>query len=298
MSEARQKLLHIDLSKLEVHKSLVKEIDNWASIEALWAFSRVRRARGSKVTVRFRDGAQISADCEALGFVILAIHLSSMLGSDSVSHDVQILSLLSDSITARLIEVYPLADLQNSRTGGGFPGQKDSLLWLLVRLLKPHSVVETGVAQGVSTTFILDALERNGSGRLVSIDFPDSLAIEQGKVGLSSLEMIGPSFIRDGLKPGWIVPRSLIERWKLILGPAQEVLPTLAQPVDLFFHDSLHTYDHMMFEFNWTDSHSLPGTVLVADDISWNSAFRDFVRQHHERWHAISTRGAGVAVRL
>lgn len=298
MPDSRKRLPHIEWSKLGAHKSLVKETNNWFSIEIRWATSRAWGKRRYKVTASFRDGTRICAADESIDFVIAAIRLSSLLGTDSVSRDFQTLSSLSASLTRTLLDVYSLDDLVKFRTGGGLPGPKDILLWLLIRLTKPNLVVETGVAQGVSTTFMLDALNRNGSGRLVSVDFPDSLALKQGKVELSSLSGFGATFIKTGLMPGWVVPQKLRGRWELILGPAQEVLPNLTKPVDLFFHDSLHTYDHMMFEFNWTDQHSLPGTILVSDDISWNTAFDDFLGQRTDRWVPISSRGTGVAIRL
>jgi hypothetical protein len=52
---------------------------------------------------------------------------------------------------------------------------------------------------------------------------------------------------------GWIVPKSLRERWTLILGKVEDKLPSLLdefEAIDVFYHDSLHTYEHMMFEYN------------------------------------------------
>src|SRR5262249_52393950 len=45
-------------------------------------------------------------------------------------------------------------------------------IWCLVRQLKPQRVVETGVAHGMTSRFILEALQMNGEGRLWSIDLP------------------------------------------------------------------------------------------------------------------------------
>ena len=45
-------------------------------------------------------------------------------------------------------------------------------IWCLTRHLKPKNVVETGVAHGLTSRFILEALERNGAGHLWSIDRP------------------------------------------------------------------------------------------------------------------------------
>src|SRR5215217_5027776 len=44
--------------------------------------------------------------------------------------------------------------------------------YLLCRLISPSVVLETGVAYGVSSAFILKALEVNGSGTLHSVDLP------------------------------------------------------------------------------------------------------------------------------
>ncbi len=45
-------------------------------------------------------------------------------------------------------------------------------IWCLMRHLRPKNVVETGVAHGVTSRFILEALKRNGDGHLWSIDLP------------------------------------------------------------------------------------------------------------------------------
>ena len=44
--------------------------------------------------------------------------------------------------------------------------------YLLCRLISPSVVLETGVAYGVSSVFILKALEVNGRGTLHSVDLP------------------------------------------------------------------------------------------------------------------------------
>lgn len=49
---------------------------------------------------------------------------------------------------------------------------EEETLYTIIRIRKPDIVVETGVAQGVSSTFILQALEDNGRGQLYSIDLP------------------------------------------------------------------------------------------------------------------------------
>src|SRR5439155_326535 len=60
-------------------------------------------------------------------------------------------------------------------------------LYAIVRELRPRVAVETGVCNGVSTAFLLLALEANGFGELHSIDLPE-LAAETGSTPIS----IGP----------------------------------------------------------------------------------------------------------
>jgi len=45
-------------------------------------------------------------------------------------------------------------------------------LYFMIRIQKPNVVIETGVHRGVSTSFILQALEDNNKGNLYSIDLP------------------------------------------------------------------------------------------------------------------------------
>src|SRR5262249_41673552 len=54
-------------------------------------------------------------------------------------------------------------------------------VWRLVRGLKATRVVETGVAHGVTSRFILEAMARNGGGRLWSVDLPPMLHPEVHK---------------------------------------------------------------------------------------------------------------------
>jgi predicted O-methyltransferase YrrM len=85
--------------------------------------------------------------------------------------------------------------------------------------------------------------------------------------------------IPEGRSSGWIVPDIYRDRFHVQVGDAKELLPKLVDRVDridLFFHDSDHTYNHMMFEFNEAMRKLVPGGVVLADDISWNASLWDF----------------------
>lgn len=150
------------------------------------------------------------------------------------------------------------------------------LLYYCVRLLKPRIVVETGVLDGFSTAFILKGLRDNYCGHLYSIDLPAYQGIE----GSSSKMRFGA--LPPGYEPGWVVPDSLRKLWTLTKGPSSELLsPWLEElnTIDMFFHDSLHTYRNMLWEYSTAWPHLNDGGVLVSDDVFWNAAFWIFARR-------------------
>jgi len=123
------------------------------------------------------------------------------------------------------------------------------ILYAIVRMFKPDIVVETGVARGASSAYILAALHENRKGILYSIDLPPHEAAyiknEEGYI----LEDGQKHYIQ---KIGDLVPEYLRSRWTLIIGDSKKELPKLLSEIDsisIFFHDSLHTYEHMMFEY-------------------------------------------------
>src|SRR5712671_1157998 len=130
-----------------------------------------------------------------------------------------------------------------------------------VRALAPDYVVETGIANGVSSSYLLLALQKNRRGSLHSIGLAD------------------PAFLPPGKNPGWLVPEWLRAPWQVHLGDAREILPSLLVQlgkIDVFIHDSLHTYDHMTWEFGTAYPHLRVGGLLFSDDALWNSAFPEF----------------------
>lgn len=135
------------------------------------------------------------------------------------------------------------------------------LLYFSVRFLKPEIVVETGVSDGMSSLFILSALEKNGMGRLFSIDFPE--------VGMPRIY---------GKEPGWIVDETLRTKWTLIYGKTSKELPPLllkVKHVNIFLHDSEHSYPNMKFEFSTALKYMIEGSLLLSDDVRSNRAFQD-----------------------
>jgi predicted O-methyltransferase YrrM len=89
--------------------------------------------------------------------------------------------------------------------------------------------------------------------------------------------------IPEGKTSGWIVPDAYRDRFEVWSGDAKALLPKMIDKVgsvDLFYHDSDHTYDHMMFEFREAKRVLKPGGLIVGDDISWNASVWDIADQY------------------
>jgi hypothetical protein len=134
------------------------------------------------------------------------------------------------------------------------------LCYMVCRLLQPKIVIETGTAYGVTTSFLLSALHENGQGKLISIDLPP--------IGNDADRFIG-----------YLIPDYLRSSWQLVRGTSKQHLTPILHEighVDLFVHDSAHTYRTMTYEFDTAfSSMSRPG-ILISDDVGGNSAFAKF----------------------
>lgn len=162
-------------------------------------------------------------------------------------------------------------------------------LYILVRSLKPEIMVETGVFDGLSSSVTLAALRQNAAGRLISIDLPATDTI------VGSTEFMSDTSLPPGHDPGWMIPKALRERHELLLGDARELLPRvlLQHPkLDIFMHDSLHTDEHMTFEFVAAWPHIRDGGLLLSDDIQGSAAFHRFCGSHKKRYLQVRNFGA------
>jgi len=152
------------------------------------------------------------------------------------------------------------------QTYGEFSDAEMSLAraaWCAVLHQRPSVVIETGVARGVTSRIVIEALERNDRGHLWSIDLPHlfekSLHAETGAA----------------------VPDSFRRRWTYIEGSSRRRLPSLLRSldkVDLFIHDSLHSARNTRFEMERTLEVLAPGGIMIVDDISTHQAFFNFAQ--------------------
>ncbi len=148
------------------------------------------------------------------------------------------------------------------------------LCYLACRLAAPDVVVETGVAYGVSSAYILQALRQNERGVLHSVDLPPLRREYERFWGVAVDE----------------TPRG---RWHLHRGSSRRVLPALLRrtgTIDLFVHDSLHTRRNMRREFEIVWPYLRPGGTLLADDVERNPAFMEVRRKNPALWRVVRDR--------
>jgi hypothetical protein len=139
--------------------------------------------------------------------------------------------------------------------------------WCAALHTRPEVVIETGVAHGVTTRVILEALERNQLGHLWSIDLPFPLD--------NRLHGETATVVNDACRG----------RWSYIEGSSRKRLPSLTArvgSVGLFVHDSLHTAKNTLFEMEQVASAMAPGGVMLVDDIGSHMGFATFAARHLE----------------
>ena len=132
--------------------------------------------------------------------------------------------------------------------------------YVVARMIKPTLIIETGVHDGLGSTLLLLALERNAAegheGRLLAFD------------------------IQDGV--GWVVPDRLRSRYDLRIGDTKSELPAAVdgKSVGMFIHDSAHTYDHETFELETVFPQAAERAAFVSDNAHGTPAFTDFCARH------------------
>ena len=135
-------------------------------------------------------------------------------------------------------------------------------VWCLIRHSKPKKVVETGVAHGVTSRFVLEALKANGEGHLWSIDLQPNDTFWRAQVGAA---------VGDGHK----------DRWSYMQGSSRRRLPGLLSrlaQIDLFIHDSLHSERNVRFELDRAWAAMGVNGALVVDDVDVNWGFQSFTQ--------------------
>lgn len=139
----------------------------------------------------------------------------------------------------------------NEKRKGFFNSQYDLgyyaglILYSLVRKIKPQGILETGVAAGRSSLIALNAIERNGKGKLTSIDVTH--------------------------KVGELIPEYLKAFWSLhvLRSPREVELKKFLNDLDIcdfYLHDSDHSLEWQMAEFAAVTNSFPKLKVILFDD--------------------------------
>jgi predicted O-methyltransferase YrrM len=156
-----------------------------------------------------------------------------------------------------------MAEMIRRRDTYGAEGAMGALdcaaLYALTRWLRPVVVVESGGFVGMSSAFILKALadEKLATAKLYSIELSEEC--EQG------------ALIPDDLRSSG--------RFMPMCGRIEDFLKDdqLPASIDMFLHDSSHSYRHMVWEFRQFWPRLRDGGLLVSHDVQMNAAFPEFV---------------------
>jgi predicted O-methyltransferase YrrM len=140
------------------------------------------------------------------------------------------------------------------------------LLRLMISQISPSVVVETGVANGASTRTILKAFQDFGlsSSKLFSLDIDPRVATDEFR----SKENFNFILINETRN----------------FSDAMKKVPT----IDIFYHDSDHSYANQMHEYSLAWEKLSSNGVLISDDINWSNAFLDFSLKVRKRMFVLN----------
>jgi hypothetical protein len=128
------------------------------------------------------------------------------------------------------------------------------VLYSLLRLHQPQRVLETGVADGVSTFFRLNAIAKNGTGTVHSVEVDENVG----------------SLLSEGERHAWnlhVIPAASPRAFN-------EVVARVAP--DFFFHDSTHLYYWAHFEYKTVREQLGERCFMTSDDVDKSFASLDF----------------------
>lgn len=167
------------------------------------------------------------------------------------SPDCPVNLLARDLIEGRAVFESVVAEKSGENFGKNFDCEAGLASFLYAHILsaRPSLVIETGVANGITTNVIMRALEATG-GSLHSFDVdPRTENVYRGK----------GSWIFHLLKGNF----------------EQDLVNQVARfgEVDLWIHDSNHGYQWQAFEYNLAASKLHSGGLLVSDDIDASTAW-------------------------
>ena len=150
------------------------------------------------------------------------------------------------------------------------------IIYFLMINFKPNIILETGVAAGLSSRCILEAIKKNGNGSLYSSDFPYFRLNDPEK------------YI------GIMVPENLKKNWRLeILGDDKNIKKFKLEinHADIILYDSDKRYSGKTKFFKSVSSLIKPNTIIVVDDLHNDSFFLEYVNEKkYKNWFIVESK--------
>jgi predicted O-methyltransferase YrrM len=202
--------------------------------------------------VRSRETHNFSYDLKSLNRNQLCWYICTVTGSDigqvrAWTQELEDNRQLIDHLTRRLSS-NPRRNISAQEPHWA----RRSGWYAMIRATQPDHVVETGTHLGLGSCVIAAALLRNGHGRLTTIDTdPDA---------------------------GYLVGDPWASVIDLRTGSSTDLLGTLKE-VDIFLHDSLHTYDYETKELTAVEANLRADAIILSDNAHDSSALSDWAER-------------------
>lgn len=188
--------------------------------------------------------------------------------------------LLGDEALAEHIRRYTRASARHRIADEELRWHRHLGWYALVRALGPQHIVETGTDKGRGTLVFASAVQRNGLGRVTTID--------------------------NNSASGYLIEPPYDAVVSRIVGDSLDVLRTFEEPVDFFLHDSLHTREHEAAEYDAIAPKLCENAIVMSDNAhgsdvlaTWaenNGWFFSFFQERPDR-HWYPGGGIGLARR-
>ena len=150
--------------------------------------------------------------------------------------------------------------------------------YAIVRATKPKIVVETGTEKGLGSLVLAEALIKNESGRLITIDMEPSSGL-----------LIGPEY-------GGVIERVIDDSLQAI---------SKIDRIDLFIHDSDHSAEHESREFKLLQSRLSSKGIVLSDNSHVTTELAKWSLEHGRRFVYFAEQplnhwypGAGIGVSM
>jgi predicted O-methyltransferase YrrM len=151
---------------------------------------------------------------------------------------------------------------QPESTGGmtGWPGQ---FLYAAVRTLKPQSGLEVGTRNGMSAAIAAGAMQKNGVGKLLTLDIVNVLNYEARPTSHDCVFTMNPKEIQDaiGIEPG--TTTFLKQRSTDFMGEALWA----GMKYDYILLDGSHNEDEVYAEIGFACELVTRNGIIIFDDV-------------------------------